>query len=132
MPLCGGPRQQHQAFLLNDGSVLITGGTDQGLLNYAERYIASEPQTVRSQPMSVPRAGHTATLLPDGRGLIVGGTTDNAAGELLPDPQHRGDIHIGAVNYWREADASIAPMTIGSISLMATSFAAKSDLMPSG
>jgi hypothetical protein len=60
--------------------VLITGGVDQGPLDYAERYIPGQPLTVHSPRMSTARISHTATLLPDGLVLIAG--SNRASGML--------------------------------------------------
>lgn len=69
-------RSRHQATRLNDGRVLITGGTN-GLqaLASAEVY---DPATRTFQlvaEMSHGRVGHTQTLLADGRVWVVGGST---------------------------------------------------------
>jgi hypothetical protein len=66
-------RYEHQATLLSDGSVLLTGGlTNSTGLNTAEVY---EPGSQAFRPtgnMTFGRVGHTATLLHDGRVLVVG------------------------------------------------------------
>ena len=68
-------RYGHTATLLNNGTVLVTGG-DNGLgaLPTADLFDpTSETFTPTTGNMSVARVGHTATLLSDGRVLITGG-----------------------------------------------------------
>ena len=73
------PRAVHQATVLGDGRVLITGGCtlagcggfDQG--RTSEVYDPSRGAFTRGAAMTSPRAGHTATLLADGRVLVAGG-----------------------------------------------------------
>jgi len=70
------PRVLHQATLLNDGRVLVTGGTTYYMSpSYTTTEIFDETAgTFTAGPnMSAPRAGHTATLLLDGRVLVAGG-----------------------------------------------------------
>ena len=61
--------------LLQDGRILITGGSGaNGPTNSAELFAANgsfSPAT----PMNVPRSGHVAIVLQDGRVLVAGGTT---------------------------------------------------------
>ncbi len=70
------PRWGHTATLLDDGRVLVTGGTN----NYSS-VVESEifdPDTetwVSAGQMLYERTGHTASLLSDGRVLIAGGFT---------------------------------------------------------
>ena len=73
-------RYGHTATLLNNGTVLVTGG-DNGLgaLPTADLFDpTSETFTPTTGNMSVARVGHTATLLSDGRVLITGGGGNTA------------------------------------------------------
>jgi hypothetical protein len=70
--------QDHTATLLGDGTVLVTGGQDDGgpsASGQAEIYTPGAAPTfaLTNGGMHSPRLGHTATLLPDGTVLIVGG-----------------------------------------------------------
>lgn len=75
-------RHKHDAVLLPDGSVLITGGTDER--DYEGRYDSAEtfdPLTgtaSRVGPMRLPRYKHegTSVVLPDGRVLLAGGARE--------------------------------------------------------
>lgn len=73
------PRLGHTASLLNDGRVLVAGGTDHSgaVLASAEVFDHTTGGIGgwrSSAPMTVPRSGHTATVLADGRVLATGGT----------------------------------------------------------
>jgi N-acetylneuraminic acid mutarotase len=68
-------RSGHTATLLDDGRVLIVGGSgDHGSLATAWRYDPAASRWIRAANMSVARSGHTATRLLDGRVLVVGGS----------------------------------------------------------
>jgi hypothetical protein len=68
-------RSGHQATLLADGRVLVTGGSDERgkAIGAAEIFDPSTRTWSVSASNLVPRAGHAATLLHDGRVLVVGG-----------------------------------------------------------
>ena len=67
----------HSATLLNDGTVLIAGGsnvTTGTTLNSAEIYDpVAGTFTLLSNTLNTARAGQTATLLNNGQVLLVGG-----------------------------------------------------------
>jgi hypothetical protein len=71
------PRFNHTATLLDNGKVLIAGGTSSSLtlapLASAELYDPITGTFAPIAPMSTAHANHTATLLADGRVLIAGG-----------------------------------------------------------
>jgi hypothetical protein len=67
-------RSNHTATLLNDGTVLITGGLDRNTtLATAELFDPVNGSFTRTADMTTPRAYQTATLLTDGTVLVTGG-----------------------------------------------------------
>ena len=89
------PRTQHDATLLPEGKVLVTGGSGPRRVGVslapplsAELYDPATRSWAATESMSTSRTGHTATLLPDGRVLVTGGygaDRDFASAELY-DP----------------------------------------------
>jgi hypothetical protein len=95
------PRRGHQATLLNNGKVLITGGSDAThVLSTAELYDpATGTFTYTANPMSSPRTLHRQTVLLDGRVLITGGS---AAGIFQP-PLASVDIYNPVTDHFISA-----------------------------
>ena len=84
-------RAGHTATVLNNGRVLIVGGTN-GPKDYPHLAELFDPQTNTFQqgiPGYTARAGHTATLLNDGRVLVAGGAglSGVLASAFLYDPK---------------------------------------------
>ena len=75
-------RYFHSATLLEDGNVLVVGGSDKDPPASAEVYDPSRNAWTESTSMSTPRRQHTATLLPDGRVLVVGGNITRGGGSM--------------------------------------------------
>ncbi|CAF1283010.1 unnamed protein product [Adineta steineri] len=61
-------RKWHQASVLDNGKVLVTGG----LTNSAELYDPSTKSWTATGTMHYPRAGHTASVLANGKVLVAG------------------------------------------------------------
>ncbi|MEL6704493.1 MAG: kelch repeat-containing protein [Bacteroidota bacterium] len=74
----------HAAVRLDDGRVLVTGGTPQRDGTVRDIAYVFNPQSNRFKTLSArmveARAGHTASLLPDGRVLLLGGVRQSPAG----------------------------------------------------
>jgi len=77
-------RSNHASVTLNDGRVLVAGGTTASApTNETEIYDPFTNTWTVGNPMAASRSGHTATLLKDGRVLIAGGTGSGAPGTTI-------------------------------------------------
>ena len=89
-------REGHTATLLNDGTVLVTGGTYHSASPSgggrthasAERYDPVADAWRAAAPLAAPRSGHTATRLADGTVLVVGGEPAGTAERYDPQADH--------------------------------------------
>ncbi len=106
MPRLPQPRGGQTATLLDDGRLIILGGTrDVGSEAYTTGLtwsLGDEQFQPLNGSMGGPRTGHTATLLPDGRILILGG----ASREPLDDLQNL----VETVEIFDPADESFRPI----------------------
>ena len=77
----------HTATLLNNGKVLVAGGTGGAFesMRSAELYDPATGSWSSAGQMVEPRSNHTATLLLDGKVLVAGSGTEVASAELY-DP----------------------------------------------
>ncbi len=82
LPRMSRRRSQHEATLMEDGRVLITGGSDGE--PSAELFDPATLTFTPAGPMVAPRCLHAAAALPDGRVLILQGISDVRTGPL-PD-----------------------------------------------
>lgn len=95
-------RSGHTATLLQDGRVLVAGGSQEGGLIFAstEVYDPATNAWSPAAPMDTPRFGHTATQLRDGRVLVVGGSTDGNSAATV------AEIWDPATGRWSPAGAT--------------------------
>ncbi len=70
------PRQGQTATLLDDGRILMAGGSNGALIAIAELYDPKTGTFTDTGSLITPRYKHTAGLLPDGRVLIAGGSDE--------------------------------------------------------
>jgi hypothetical protein len=99
-------RYSHTATLLNNGKVLLAGGTNGNSVSDAELFDPTTRIFSETGSMSFPRAQHTATLLNDGTVLVAGGFSFfPAPGGGFPNV----DIFDPATNTFTIAD----PLEIG-------------------
>ena len=110
MPACGwyptgslaSPRSYHTATLLNDGKVLIVGGSSGGSrLATAEVYDPESGTWSTTGSMASPRVNHTATLLNGGKVLVAGGYGDN--------PLETVEVFDPATGTWSAAASMVSP-----------------------
>jgi hypothetical protein len=85
-------RSWHTATLLNNGKVLIAGGSRNRPLNSAELYDPSTGAFTATGEMSISQGNHKATLLSNGKVLIEssygsGDDVDSPGGNELYDPE---------------------------------------------
>ncbi len=120
------PRYEHQALTLDDGTVLVVGGTDDRCLTSIDRcevfdqflYATPEPpsftgawidtdfegETIRLRNGG--RIFHTLTKLADGSAFVAGGSIDGHEGRILS----RGERFDPRTRRWRETvDAMVIP-----------------------
>jgi N-acetylneuraminic acid mutarotase len=100
-------REEHTATLLQDGTVLVTGGTDgiNKVLASAELYNPKTNRWVPAGTMMATRLNHTATLLPNGKVLVIGGLDASFPSNSLAS----AELYGPATKLWSPA----ASMTIG-------------------
>lgn len=79
-------RTHHQATLLANGTVLVSGGSGTS----AELYDPATATWTATSPLKAAEGGHTATLLPNGKALVAGGerspTVALSSAELYDPP----------------------------------------------
>ena len=93
-------RQNHTATLLNNGKILIVGGSKHGsgALASAEIYDPENNVISSAGSMKVGRTFHTATLLKNGKVLIVGGQNNMVVGNISS-----AEIYDPETNSWSSA-----------------------------
>lgn len=92
------PAHYFTATRLNDGRVLIAGGTGaSGNIARAEVYDPVTNTWQLTGAMNSARSGHTATLLPDGRVLVTGGAV------VFPMTVDSAEVYDPAMGVWTPA-----------------------------
>ena len=106
-------RGGHTATLLQNGKVLVTGGTlDINPLVSCELYDPTSKTWSAAASLPEGREQHAAVLLTDGRVLIVGGSTE---GVLIPD----AEVYDPSTNTWSDAGAMLNPSIYPTATLLA-------------
>ncbi len=117
-------RTNHNATLLADGKVLLSGGQDNnggdGLAS-AELYDpATQTFSAIAAAMTSPRGGHGAALLPDGKVLLVGGFNNSSvslnSAELF-DPATQTFTAIAATTTSRRSEFTATVLPNGKVLL---------------
>ncbi|MEI9986800.1 MAG: kelch repeat-containing protein [Aliidongia sp.] len=105
-------RALHTATLLNNGKVLVVGGTTDGstITDNVDIYDPSTNSWAPAAPLNTARQQHTATLLSDGRVLVAGGVptvyTPLASAEIY-DPVANTWTNVASMNDARSQHAAI-------------------------
>ena len=110
-------RHKHDAVLLRDGTVLVTGGTDErdmdGVYDSTELFDPATGRSTPGTPMVRARYKHNgnSVLLPDGRVLVAGGA---AEAEVYDSRTRAFTLVPGAVPMAGQFSA-VAPLTAGRV-----------------
>jgi len=122
------PRSFHTATLLQDGKVLVVGGTSNAVQSFftgrvflktAEIYDPATRTWRRTGDLSAARGHHTATLLPNGKVLVVGGVGQNGVllktAEVFNPATGTWTLTQGNLNVARAGHtATLVPVSINS------------------
>jgi NHL repeat/Galactose oxidase, central domain len=108
-------RSGHQATLLIDGRVLVTGGSDRAgqAIARAEMYDRFAGTWSLAQANIVPRLGHAAALLHDGRVLVAGGAASARSCQLIGS----AELYEPSTDRWSLAADTPVPMGLGGVAV---------------
>lgn len=108
-------RTLHRSVRLNDGRVLLLGGSDSGgiVTQNCEIFDPANDSLTPTGSLTTPRVGHAATLLNDGRVFVSGGLSDyvdptNNFIAVMNSAQDTAEIFDPATGLW-----TAVPGTIG-------------------
>ncbi|HET7152830.1 MAG TPA: kelch repeat-containing protein, partial [Candidatus Kapabacteria bacterium] len=105
-------RQNHTATLLEDGTILLTGGySGYGFLNSCEIYDPVSQTSHLVAPLIEERYDHQAILLSTGEALVAGGRIGGTDGIFL----NECEIYNPVNNTWRQVDSMSQPRQSGFI-----------------
>ena len=107
-------RYEHTATLLDDGRVLVVGGSSASgvYLSSVEIYDPTARSWSAGPSLNTARASHTATLLADGRVLVAGGMTASAV-------TASAEIYDPVANSWSSAGNMTTPRELHAATLLA-------------
>lgn len=110
------PRFEHTATLLNDGRVLVVGGTNSSsaALASTEIYDPASRSWSAGPSLANARTLHTATLLSDGRVLVAGGVNSPSVGDEIV----AAEIFDPSTNAWSAAGTMVAPRVLHAAALL--------------
>ncbi len=103
----------HRATLLQDGKVLVTGGSFEAKLNSAELYDPATRQWTATTAMKDRRTGHVSVRLADGNVLVAGGT-----GVQDFKPLTQCEIYNPTTREWKSAGSLNVGRTLAAAALM--------------
>lgn len=107
-------RYGHTTTLLNDGRVLVAGGSDAAgtPLASAELYDPALNRWTSVASMTIARSGHGAVLLGNGLVLVTGGST-------VTTPTKTAELYDPVANAWRSAGTMTLPRSAHSQTFLA-------------
>ncbi|WP_438021353.1 kelch repeat-containing protein [Sorangium sp. So ce315] len=91
-------RHSHTATLLQDGKVLVAGGSNSSVLASAERYSPATNTWSSAGSLATARRNHKAVRLSNGKVLVVGGTNLSGASAYAS-----AELYDPATNSWSAA-----------------------------
>ena len=103
-------RSGHQATLLTDGRVLVTGGSDDAgaAISRAEIFNPVTRTWADAEPNVHPRLEHAATLLQDGRVIVVGGASTISSCDAVAAAAEIYDPRTGTWSLTRDLPVTFA------------------------